>query len=116
MDNAEQAVLAADLAGGLPCGLNHGPGQLVPMAVDYVVQGIGFSRGMTTTVVAEVTIPVCIDCAMALQGAEWVLLYCGSCHASQWIERSKARREYSERFNWLESCPKCWQQEKNDIY
>ena len=54
-------------------------------------------------------IPICGECAQALHGNEWVLIYCIHCNRSQWIHRSEAKLQYGKDVHvvWLDICPWC---------
>ena len=92
------------------CELNHGPdtGHLKIPAVDYIIQPFGYSASEIEEVaVRELVVPVCSDCASALQGNEWTLVYCFECCSSQWIYRRYAKNQYRHHILWLRGCPKC---------
>ena len=92
------------------CELNHGPGtdnRDFP-AVDYIVIPFGYHLDEVREVAArELVIPVCADCAEALCGEEWTLLYCFECNSSQWVCRKYARMRYRHHILWLRGCPEC---------
>ncbi|RJX16614.1 MAG: hypothetical protein C4563_11475 [Desulfobulbus sp.] len=109
MHELDRLVLLANLAEE-HCELNHGPktSHLKLPAVDYLVQPFGYSMSDIEEVsVREVVVPVCIDCAGALQGNDWTLLYCFECNSSQWISRRFARLRYRHNVLWLRGCPEC---------
>ena len=92
------------------CELNHGPhtGTLKIPAVDYLVQPFGYSHSDIEEVsVRDMVVPVCIECAQALQGNEWTLCYCFECNSSQWLSRKYARLRYRHNILWLRGCPRC---------
>ena len=92
------------------CELNHGPdteGLKIP-AFDYLVLPVGYSKGSTTDVCTrEMVVPVCFDCAQALMGNEWTLIYCFECCSSQWVCRELAKNRYRHHILWLRGCPDC---------
>lgn len=109
MNEFDKLVLLADLAEEC-CELSHGPdtSHLRLPAVDYLVQPFGYSQSDIDEVsVRDMVVPVCIDCASALQGNEWTLLYCLECNSSQWISRRYARLRYRHNILWLRGCPYC---------
>ena len=54
-------------------------------------------------------IPICAECAQALCGEEWVLLYCIHCNRSQWVYRPMAKLHYGKDVHvvWMDICPWC---------
>ncbi len=92
------------------CVLNHGPGtkgEDYP-AVDYLVVRIGETENIAKEAsLHELVIPVCYECAQALLGNEWTLLYCIDCNSNQWVYRKLARLRYRHNVLWLRGCPKC---------
>lgn len=108
MDDAEKIVLQAEIESGIRCELNHGPGQERPQAVMHLCQPLGYRESDICDVVkATLTIPICAECAEALQGEEWTLLLC-KCGASQWVYRAWAKRKHTEHIEWRKDCPECW--------
>ncbi|MBU1405691.1 MAG: hypothetical protein KKE83_02470 [Proteobacteria bacterium] len=104
------------LLAGLPtecCELNHGPGtsrEDFP-AVDYLVMPFGYCENEITEIsVREMVIPVCGECAAALAGEEWTLLYCFECCSCQWVARAFAKNRYRHHILWLRGCPHCARQ------
>jgi hypothetical protein len=95
------------------CELNHGPGtrrEDFP-AVDYIVMPFGYHENEITEVsVREMVIPVCRECAAALSGEEWTLLYCFECCSCQWVARAFSKNRYRHHILWLRGCPHCAQQ------
>ncbi len=92
------------------CQLNHGPVTVSTdyPACDYIVLPVGYRQDPhTDVVIRNLVIPVCLDCARALLGEQWTLLYCLDCCASQWICRDLARLRYRHHILWLCGCPKC---------
>lgn len=92
------------------CELNHGPGTRRAdfPASDYLVLPFGYHESETSEVaVREMVVPVCHECATALLGEEWTLLYCFECCSSQWIHRGLARNRYRHHILWLRGCPHC---------
>lgn len=112
MHETDRLRLLADLPSEC-CELNHGPetrGQDFP-AVDYLVMPFGYQETPTTEIsVREMVIPVCRECATALCGNEWTLLYCFECCSSQWVARSFAKNRYRHHILWLRGCPHCARQ------
>ena len=100
------------------CELNHGPktGHLIIPAVDYIVQPFGYTINEVEEVsVRDMVIPVCAECASALHGDEWTLLYCFECNSSQWIARSKSKMKYCHHVLWLRGC-RCCTKEFGGLY
>ena len=107
MDVIDKVRLMAEL-GQDHCSLNHGPGisnENLP-AADYLVMSLGFKKGADMEVaVRELVIPVCVDCAQALAGDEWTLLYCFDCTENRWVCRRLAKNNYRHHILWLRGCP-----------
>ncbi len=92
------------------CELNHGPGTRPEdfPASDYIIMPFGYSEnGVTDVAVREMVVPVCFDCATALLGDDWTLLYCFECCSSQWVYRKLAKNRYRHHVLWLRGCPRC---------
>lgn len=92
------------------CSLNHGPytDHEEHQAVNYIIQPVGANVNDIEEVTArEMIVPVCIDCADALHGDEWTLLYCIECHESSWVYRNFAKNRYRHSVLWLRGCPEC---------
>ena len=109
MHETERLGLLAELAIE-SCELNHGPDSkdLVIPAWDYIVLPMGFNEEDNVDVCArEMVIPICYDCAQALLGEEWTLLYCFECCSSRWINRALAKNNYRHHILWLRGCPDC---------
>lgn len=109
MDECDRIRLLADLEES-HCELNHGPNtrrEDFP-ASDYIVVPFGSSgEDLSEPVRREVVIPVCFECAQALIGEEWTLLYCFECGDSRWVCREVARNTYRHHVLWLRGCPGC---------
>jgi hypothetical protein len=109
MNEIDKIQLMADLGHEL-CELNHGPDvskENFP-ASDYIIMPFGYAENEITDVaVREMVVPVCYDCATALLGNEWTLLYCFECCSSQWIYRKLAKNSYRHHILWLRGCPHC---------
>ena len=93
MNAIDKLALLASLAEE-SCELNHGPNtsHIHAPAVNYIVQPFGYSNGGVECVsVRDMVIPICLQCATALRGNDWTLLYCFECNSSQWISRRHAR-------------------------
>ena len=109
MDRLERLQLLAELA-TVHCELNHGPGinkEDYP-AVDYIVVRLGYKEADGKEIsVRKLVIPVCFECAQALAGDEWILLYCIFCGSNQWINRQLAKLKYRHHVLWLRGCPDC---------
>ncbi|MEW6500632.1 MAG: hypothetical protein ACOY8P_11420 [Thermodesulfobacteriota bacterium] len=92
------------------CELNHGPGtrgEDFP-ASDYLILPFGYPESEIREVtVREMVVPVCHECATALLGEEWTLLYCFECCSSQWLHRGLAKNRYRHHILWLRGCPHC---------
>lgn len=109
MHEIEKLALLANLEEER-CELNHGPqtAHLKIPAIDYIIQPFGYHvNDIEEIAVREIVVPVCSDCASALQGEEWTLLYCIECCSSQWICRSLAKKRYRHHILWLRGCPHC---------
>ena len=108
MDRIDTVRLLAELEGE-PCGLNHGPGTKAEdfPASDYIVIPFGDGKDPLVSPEHELVIPVCLECAQALTGEEWTLLYCFECHASRWVCRALAKNAYRHHILWLRGCPDC---------
>ena len=109
MDEIDKVRLMAELHRD-HCSLNHGPGTAddkVP-AADYLVIPFGYEEKEGVEVAErELIIPVCFECALALKGAEWTLLYCFECTNNHWVYRSMAKSNYRHHILWLRGCPEC---------
>jgi len=93
---------------GEECHLKHGPaGTKNPPAVDYLCQRLGNKN--SSEVSQELRIPICKECAEALQDTDWILAYCTYCHKSQWIYRPLAKLYYppGNGIYWMDVCPHC---------
>ncbi|MFZ5775943.1 MAG: hypothetical protein ACOY3Z_10715 [Thermodesulfobacteriota bacterium] len=112
MNEIDRLQLLAELTGEF-CELNHGPEtrrEDYP-AVDYLVMPFGYTQNEVEAVsVRELVVPVCRECAEALLGEEWTLLYCFECCSSQWISRRHSRFNYRHHILWLRGCPHCTHQ------
>ena len=92
------------------CELNHGPDTAHEKrpAVDYIIQPFGYTvNEIEEVAVRELVVPVCVECADALQGNEWTLFYCLDCCSSQWVNRKLAKNRYRHNILWLRGCPEC---------
>ncbi len=108
IDDIDRVGLQAELSHAT-CELNHGPYDQQPhRAVDFLVVPVGEILGNDTAQNhAELVIPICADCAEALQGEEWTLLYCLDCNESQWVLRAVSRLNYRHHIVWIKGCPEC---------
>ena len=109
MNEIERLQLLAQLDSE-HCELNHGPDTSCKdfPATDYLVLPFGYPEDdITDVAVREMVVPVCYDCAQALLGEEWTLLYCFECCSSQWINRKMAKNRYRHHVLWLRGCPDC---------
>lgn len=92
------------------CSLNHGPensNDNIP-AADYIVTPFGFEEAKGKEIaVRELIIPVCFECALALKGDEWTLLFCFECAESRWVCRKLAKNRYRHHILWMRGCPDC---------
>ena len=109
MDAIDKVRLMADLHKD-HCSLNHGPGtdnEKFP-AADYIIVPFGYEEkeGVEVTV-REIVIPVCDECALALMGEDWTLLYCFECANNRWVNRHLAQNNYRHHILWLRGCPDC---------
>ncbi len=109
MDAIDKVTMMAELSHD-HCSLNHGPGisnEHIP-AADYIVMPMGYAEAAGKDIaVRELVIPVCFDCALALKGNEWTLLYCFECAESRWVYRKLAKNRYRHHILWLRGCPDC---------
>ena len=109
MHETDRLRLLAELVNE-SCELNHGPetSDLLVPAMDFIVLPIGFNEESKVDVCArEMVIPICFDCAHALLGEEWTLLYCFECCSSHWVNRAMAKNRYRHHILWLRGCPEC---------
>ncbi len=109
MDAIDKMHLLADLAQS-HCELNHGPDidNKDHPAVDYIVLPLGYEDNeVVETTARELVIPVCGECAQAIAGEEWTLLYCFECNSSHWLHRQLAKNKYRHHVLWLRGCPDC---------
>ncbi|MBU0730800.1 MAG: hypothetical protein KKE17_08180 [Proteobacteria bacterium] len=109
MNEIDRLQLLAELV-ETSCELNHGPDtkKQSPPATDYIVIPFGYQENEVTDVCArELVVPVCYDCAQALLGSDWTLLYCFECNSSQWVYRKMAKNKYRHHILWLRGCPDC---------
>ena len=74
-------------------------------AVDYLCQS--FKDKVDRIDILK--IPICAECAEALCGNEWVLIYCIYCNKSQLVYKPKAKLKYKDSVHviWLDICPWC---------
>lgn len=105
----ELLAAAADVAESY-CELNHGPDtkQEDFPAVNAFIVPLG--RQLSEVEFQEerkLVIPVCQDCADALQGEAWTLIFCLECSASQWVLRELAKNSYRHHVLWVRGCPEC---------
>jgi len=108
MDDADKVILLSEIVSGCVCELNHGKGQKKPPAIMHLVQPWGYDESDTVAIaVRSITIPICAECAQALQGQAWALLICKSCGSSQWVFRAWSRKIYTEHITWTDACPNC---------
>ncbi|MDH4321627.1 MAG: hypothetical protein OEV73_09050 [Desulfobulbaceae bacterium] len=109
MNAIDKLHLLAEL-GESHCELNHGPGvdnKDCP-AVDYIVLPFGYHDNEVVEVTArELVVPVCSECAEALSGDDWTLLYCFECNSSHWVYRPLAKNNYRHHLLLLRGCPEC---------
>ena len=109
MNEIDRLALLAELTNE-SCELNHGPDTkgLFFQATDYIVIPFGYQEDTTTDICTrELVVPVCYDCAQALLGSDWSLLYCFECNSSQWVYRKMAKNKYRHHILWLRGCPDC---------
>jgi hypothetical protein len=109
MDAIDKVRLMAELSSE-NCSLNHGPGTENDKisAADYLVIPFGYAENDVQEVaVRDLVIPVCFDCALALKGDEWTLLYCFECANSRWVCRRLAKNNYRHHILWMRGCPDC---------
>jgi len=109
MEAIDRLALLANLENEF-CELNHGPKTHRDKrpAVDYIIQPFGYNvNEIEEVAVREMIVPVCAECADALQGDDWTLFYCFECCSSQWVHRKFARNRYRHNILWLRGCPEC---------
>lgn len=109
MDEIDELHLIADLSESF-CELNHGPQTIKEdfPASDYIIVPFGYKKDEVIDVAArEMVIPICSECAMALLGNDWTLIYCFECNSSQWVYRKMAKNKYRHNILWLRGCIKC---------
>ena len=95
---------------GETCGLNHHDSLERP-AVDFLCHQIGYQLpDKTYEADAELRIPICKECVLALAGNDWILFYCIGCNESQWLKKDSAKMNYQEGTNIiaLKKCPRCY--------
>lgn len=111
MSDFNEYVLLAELATeDIKCELNHGPDtdDVFYQAVSYIILPLGRKENNDTYKQEdELSIPVCKECAEALNENEWTLVYCVSCLSNQWIARQYSKMNYRHHILWLQGCPKC---------
>jgi len=109
MNEFDRLQLLAQLSSEF-CELNHGPDTRrhdFP-AANYLAVPIGYQQNDLQEVTArELVVPICLDCAEALVGNDWTLLYCLECASSHWIYRPLAKHRYRHHILWLKGCPDC---------
>ena len=109
MDAIDKVKMMAELSHD-HCSLTHGPeisNDTIP-AADYIVTPFGFEEAKGIEIaVRELIIPVCFECALALKGDEWTLLFCFECAESRWVCRKLAKNRYRHHILWLRGCPDC---------
>lgn len=102
------------------CHLKHSrmdPAENHP-AVEFLCQHIGHLESEDSSVIDyTIQIPICEECAEALQGDEWVLLFCLNCSKSQWVLRALAKKVYhkDQHVVFMEECPCCKCDDKNNL-
>ena len=109
MDAIDKVRLMAELSNE-HCTLNHGSGTENDKisAADYLAVSFGYAENDVQEVaVRDLIIPVCFECALALKGDEWTLLYCFECTNNRWVCRKLARNNYRHHILWLRGCPDC---------
>jgi hypothetical protein len=109
MDEIDRLQLIAQLSTEY-CELNHGPDTRREdfSAVNYLALPVGYKKNDVQEIsVRELVIPACYDCAEALLGNDWTLLYCLECAESRWIYRRLAKNKYRHHILWLKGCPDC---------
>lgn len=109
MDEIERLQLMAQLTEA-HCELNHGPGTRPEdyPAANYLVIPIGYKKNNIEEIsTRELVVPICLECAEALLGEEWTLLYCFECGSSRWVCRELSKNNYQHHILWLRGCPDC---------
>ena len=109
MKSHERLILLAELEHE-HCHLYHGPGVDCECirAVNYIILPIGYKKDKTNEIAKrELVIPICGECADALLGDEWTLLYCFESAQSRWVYRAWAKNRYRHHILWLRGCPDC---------
>lgn len=108
IDDTLDVFMAKVALEGEFCALKHGPKSMellqVP-AVDYLCQNLG--NNFTKSVTEQLRVPICSDCKEGLADSDWVLLYCVTCHNSQWIYKPRSSHIFHTNVVWLNECPYC---------
>ena len=89
---------------GINCVLDHKDNKKRD-AVEYLCQKFKDKHDK----IDMLRVPICGECAEALCGTEWVLLFCIYCGRSQWVYRPKAKLKYGKDVHviWMDICPWC---------
>lgn len=101
-----------DLEGQFCC-LKHSPEAIelpaVP-AIDYLCQNLGNNNNGEVT--EQLRVPICEECLKGLYDTNWALLYCVSCHNSQWVYKPRSKHNFNTDVVWLNECPHCIKKEE----
>lgn len=112
IDDTLDAFIAKVELEGQFCCLKHGPAAMnlppVP-AVDYLCQNLGNNE--TGEVTEQLRVPICEECVKGLYDPNWALLYCVTCHSSQWVYKPRSSHVYNTDVVWLNQCPHCTDKE-----
>ena len=117
IDDTDKAGLFAELV-NQQCSLQHNDQSDNP-AVDYIVCPMGIKESdVIENIQAYHSIPICKECAEALQDKDWVLIFCYKCTKSQWVYKPLSKIYYSDDTHiiWIEGCPECSKKAKRVIH
>lgn len=113
-DDTLDVFMAKVALEGEICALKHGPESMgLPevQAVDYLCQNLGNNE--TGEVTEQLRIPICKECKQGLMDPDWALIYCVTCHKSQWIYKPRSDYNFHSDVVWLNVCPFCKKTEEN---
>lgn len=102
------------------CGLRHEKLLITAPAEDCIVLDIGRDDGIVKEICYQLTIPVCKECLDSIVDGRWLLLYCGDCDKSNWVDRwsPKYQNQYGDNYNLvvLLGCPDCTNQSRGTYF
>lgn len=96
MDPFERFIALANFIDSY-CDLHHT--QYKPPTINQIIQVLDTGD--------KLSINICEECLEALQGDEWVLLYCVNCLESRWVWKEASKMSYQHNILWLNGCPEC---------